>query len=143
MPASHPRYADVLAAFRRHAAAFVAVQDAADGRWHQVLDAPTTFLETSVTAMALYGLARGALGGWLPAGAGSALDAAVRKAWPPLAAQVAADGTVALICTGTGVLTSVAEYEARPTPYTTSSPGLGHVFRAIVAYAQYTAAFGE
>ena len=143
LPMTHERYGDVLAAFRRHASAILAVQDATDGRWHQVLDDPTTFLETSVSAMSLYALARGALSGWLAAGPGSALDVAVRKAWPPVASQVAADGTVALICTGTGILTSVAQYNARPTPYLTSSPGLGHVFRATVAYAQYVAAYGN
>ena len=28
-------------------------------------------------------------------------------------------------------------YNTRPTNYEVSSPGLGHVFRAVVAYAQY------
>ena len=64
----------------------------------QVLDNSTTFLETSVTAFALFSLARGALAGHLPAGPGSPVDVAIRRAWPALAARVAADGTVELIC---------------------------------------------
>ena len=60
IPADHPRFNASLAVFQRHAAAMAALQNASDGRWHQVLDAPETFLETSVTAMTLYGLAIGA-----------------------------------------------------------------------------------
>ena len=36
IPASHPQYATALAIFQAHAAALAAVQDKADGRWHQV-----------------------------------------------------------------------------------------------------------
>ena len=38
---------------------------APDGRWHQVLDVESTFLETSVTAMTIYSLVEGVLNGWL------------------------------------------------------------------------------
>lgn len=112
---------------------------APDGRWHQVLDHPETYLETSVTAMALFALARGVLAGWLQH---ATYDAAIRRAWGGLAAQVAADGTVAGICSGTGVLTSVAQYQARPTSYLASAPGLGAVFRAALAFDAYTERFG-
>lgn len=66
----------------------------------------------------------------------------MRLAWLGLAAQVASDGTVAGICEGTGILTSVAEYQARGTPFAVSSPGLGGVFRATLAYDAYVQAFG-
>ena len=69
LPADHPRFNDSLAVFQRHAGAMASLQNKSDGRWHQVLDAPTTYLETSVTAMTLYGMAIGAcvcggVGGW-------------------------------------------------------------------------------
>ncbi|HEX7070809.1 MAG TPA: glycoside hydrolase family 88 protein, partial [Rhodothermales bacterium] len=43
LPPDHPLYDDVLDAFRTQAEALVAVQ-ADDGRWHQVLDNPDTYL---------------------------------------------------------------------------------------------------
>ena len=39
--------ATVQAEFVSHVRSLVALQQAGDGRWHQVLDAPATFLETS------------------------------------------------------------------------------------------------
>jgi hypothetical protein len=59
-----------------------------------------------------------------------------------VAGQVAADGTVNGICVGTGVLTSVAAYNARPTTYLQASPGLGAVFRSALAYNAYISQFG-
>lgn len=139
LPPTHPKYAAALAVFQDHAAALAAVQDPVDGRWHQVLDHPETYLETSVTAMNVYAFATGVLNGWLDK---ATFDPVVRKGWAGMAAQVASDGTVAGICEGTGVLTSVADYNARLTPYETSSPGLGGVFRAALAYDAYVQAYG-
>ncbi len=82
----------------------------------------------------------GVINGWLPH---ADYDAVVRLAWVGLAGQVADDGTVSGICEGTGILTSVAEYAARATPYAVSSPGLGGVFRATLAYDAYVQAFGQ
>ena len=43
------------------------------------------------------------------------------------------------ICTGTGIGSDVAFYEARPTAYNVSAPGIGSVFRAAVAYSSWLA----
>lgn len=136
---SHPQLPAILAIWRAHAAGLLPLQNATDGRWHQVLDHPETYLETSITSMTLYSLATGVMGGWLDK---ATFDGAIRAAWPGVAAQVAANGTVASICTGTGIGTDVGFYEARPTPYAGSSPGLGSVFRAALAYERYVAAYG-
>ena len=53
-----------LAAFQAHAAALTKVQNS-DGRWHQVLDNQTTFLETSCTAMYTVAIVTGINAGWL------------------------------------------------------------------------------
>lgn len=44
---------------------------------------------------------------------------------------------------GTEIMSDAEGYNTRPTEYEVSSPGLGHVFRAIVAYAQYIDAVGD
>lgn len=131
---AHPSLPAVLAIWRRHAAGLAALQAPGDGRFHQVLDDASTYLETSVTAMTLYSLATGVRGGWLDR---ATFAPVIEAAWAGLAAAVDADGTVTGICTGTGIGTDVAFYEARPTAYNISAPGLGSVFRAAVAYAAY------
>ena len=125
-----PLLDDVLRVWRAHVAGFAAVHPpAGDGRWHQVLDEPSTFLETSVSAMAVFSIATGITRGWLD----SSYAPLVRAAWAGVAGAVAADGTVSSICAGTGIGNTVAFYEARPTDYLDSDPGLGAVFRAALA----------
>jgi unsaturated rhamnogalacturonyl hydrolase len=131
---NHPLLPAILDIWRRQSAGLAAVQNTTDGRWHQVLDHPETFLETSVTSMTTYSLITGVMGGWLDA---ATYAPVIEAAWPGIAAQVAADGTVNNICTGTGIGTTVDFYEQRPTDYAGSAPGLGSVFRAARAFAQY------
>jgi rhamnogalacturonyl hydrolase YesR len=133
----HPALPAVLAVWRRHAGALAALAPpagAGDARFHQVLDDPTTFHETSVTAMTCYSMAMGILGGFLDRGA---FDAALRAAWAGVAAAVGADGVVEGICEGTGIGETVAFYEARTTFWNRSSPGLGSVFRCASAMGAY------
>jgi unsaturated rhamnogalacturonyl hydrolase len=111
------------------------VQNTTDGRWHQVLDHPETFLETSVTSMTLYSLITGVMGGWLDK---TTYDPVIQAAWLGLASTVQMDGTVNGISCGTGIGTDVTFYQERPTNWTESAPGLGSVFRACRAYWQYT-----
>ena len=133
---AHPLLAEVLRVWRLHVAGVVALHPAgADGRWHQVLDEPSTFLETSVTSMTVFSLATGIAGGWLD----KAYAPVLRAAWAGVAAAVGADGVVDGICSGTGIGDTVAFYEARPTDYNASDPGLGAVFRAAIAISQCAA----
>jgi rhamnogalacturonyl hydrolase YesR len=73
--------------WRAQAAALLATQPAnpADGRWHQVLNDSSTYLETSVTAMALYSIVIGVEGGWLDRATYAPL---VEAAWAGVASQV-------------------------------------------------------
>ena len=124
------------AVFARLAGGLVRAQDAADGRWHQVLDEPSTFLETSATAMFTFALATGVVEGWLPR---AQYEAPVRAAWAGLLRAVREDGTVDGICQGTPVELDVAAYNSRSTLYNMSDPGLGAVFRAAMAMQRYNA----
>ena len=133
---AHPLLDEVLRVWRLHVAGVVAVHPAdGDGRWHQVLDEPSTFLETSVTAMTVYSIATGISRGWLDA----AYAPVVRAAWAGIAGAVDADGVVEAICSGTGIGNTVAFYQDRPTAYNQSDPGIGSVFRAAIAVAQCAA----
>ena len=100
MPAGHPSFAAVKAALTAHSMAFLKVQDLADGRWHQVLDHPETYLETSVTAMAVHSFAQGVLHGWLDK---ATFDASIRAGWKGVGNSVDATGKIADVCIGTGI----------------------------------------
>ena len=136
----HAALPAVLATWRRHAAALAALQPppgSADTRFHQVLDAPSTYHETSVTAMTCYSLATGILKGFLDK---ASFDATLRAAWAGVAAAVPTNGEVEGICEGTPIGNNTAFYEARKTFWNGSSPGLGAVFRCAAAMEEYLAA---
>lgn len=135
LPAASASRPAVLAVLKRLLDGAVAVQSPSDGRWHQVLDVPSTFLETSASAMFLFAMATSVSEGWLPR---ATYGAAIDLAWAGLTKAVDADGTVSGICAGTPVEPDVAAYESRPTGYNTSQSGLGAVFRAALAYNVYS-----
>jgi len=123
--------AAVLALFRAHAAAMRAVQHPTDGRWHQLLNVSSSFLETSATAMTLYAMATGLRAGWLDV---PTYNATVYAAWAGLASTVAPDGTVSGICSGCGIKATPEEYTNHTTTWIKSlNGGLGAVLRAATA----------
>lgn len=125
LPTDHPQYGEVLAVFQRHAAGLLALQSA-DGRWHQVLDNPETFLETTATAAFVRAFAEGIVQGWLPA---ERYREAVERGWAALARQVRPDGTVEGIVPGTPIYFDDAQYQARG-PRLHDPRGLGAVLYA-------------
>lgn len=104
--ADHPRRGDLALILDRLAAAMVKVQDAS-GLWWQVVDLPEregNYLETSVTAMMAYSLAKGVRMGWLDRG----YQEPARRAFDGLVAhklREQEDGTLALegICSVAGL----------------------------------------
>ncbi|MEM7787618.1 MAG: DUF4861 family protein [Bacteroidota bacterium] len=125
LPEAHPQYDEVLAVFQRHAAGLLALQSA-DGRWHQVLDNPDTFLETTATAAFVRAFAEGIVQGWLPE---AGYREAVERGWAALARQVRPDGTVEGIVPGTPIYFEDAQYQARG-PRLHDPRGLGAVLYA-------------
>ncbi|HEX7071771.1 MAG TPA: glycoside hydrolase family 88 protein, partial [Rhodothermales bacterium] len=124
----HPLYDDVLEVFQSHARALADVQ-AEDGRWHQVLDKPETYLETSATAMFVRAFADGVRLGWLPE---APFRAAAERGWNALARQVRDDGQVEGIVRGTPIMFSDQQYDEHPTRLN-DPRGLGAVLFAAVA----------
>jgi len=124
LPGDHPQYEQVLDAFRSHMEALAGVQDAS-GMWHQVLDHPETYEETSCTAMFTLAMARGVRLGWLN---GSYREHALRG-WAALQDRIGDDGTVTDICRGTGIGDSVEWYDGRKR-FDHDPRGLGAMLRA-------------
>jgi len=111
LPVNHPGRAAVLAHYRAHVAGLAAVQDTA-GLWHQLLDHPDTYLETSASAMFVAAIARGINRGWLDA---NAYGPMASVGWNAVAAKVSAAGQVEGTCIGTGMGFDPIFYAHRPT----------------------------
>jgi len=109
-PEDHPQRPELLSAYRRMMQGLLETQDPA-GLWHQLLDAPESYLETSCSGMFIFALATGARKGWLPE---QAYRKAVLKAWPALAGYLDADGNIKDVCIGTGALNNKTYYLNRP-----------------------------
>ena len=115
-PPTHANYAPLVAIAQRLAMGVAATQDPATGRWWQVMDKgkdSANWLETSCTAMHTYFLSRAAQKGYIDAATYAPLAI---KGFMGEMQQVSNpnDVQIAGICPGTGVLTSAADYYARP-----------------------------
>ena len=110
LPEDHPGRAAVLAQYRVHAAGLAAVQGRT-GLWHQLLDRPDSYLETSASAMFVYAIARGVNRGWLDP---LAYGPMVSLGWNAVATQVNAQGQVENTCVGTGMGFDPMFYYYRP-----------------------------
>lgn len=110
LPENHPDRPYVLDLYKKHIDGLLAVQGT-DGMWHQLLDRPETYTETSATAIYTYCLAHAINEGWLDA---ETYGAPVVLAWNALADQISADGRVHGTCVGTGMGFDPAYYAYRP-----------------------------
>jgi len=110
LPEDHPSKPELLELLRAHAKGLAAVQDES-GLWHQLLDRPDSFLETSASAMFTMGMARGINRGWLDA---ATYTPAVEKAWRGITTRVSPDGKVAGTCPGTNYRDDDDYYFKRP-----------------------------
>ena len=127
IPPGHEKRAAILEIFRSHAQALKEYQSG-DGRWHQVLDNPSTYLETSSTAMFTRAFAEGILNGWLD----DSFMTPTVKAWKALTQQIDSAGNVAGIVKGTPILFSDEAYDRQKTRLN-DPRGLGAVLYAAMA----------
>jgi rhamnogalacturonyl hydrolase YesR len=111
LPADHPDRAAIMAQFKAHVQGLAPLQDS-KGLWHQVLDRPDTYLETSASAMYVYSIALGINRGWLDAAAYAPMAAI---GWDAVAGQVNSKGQVEGTCVGTGMGFDPMFYAYRPT----------------------------
>jgi rhamnogalacturonyl hydrolase YesR len=119
IPEDHPGRDELLALYQDFAAALVAHQGLG-GMWHQLLNRPDSFEETSCTGLITYALARGVQRGWLPA----EYAVAVRRAAVGLNRMISLTGDIANICPGTPPQSSESAY-FNTTPRRNESHGIG------------------
>ena len=111
LPDNHP-HADTLSVLLRRHIEGVSRYQSADGLWHQLLDKPDSFLETSCSAMFTYVIARAVNKGYI----GTEYAETVRRGWQGVISKIRADGQIEGICTGTGIGDDIQFYYTRPTP---------------------------
>ena len=110
LPPAHPKYARLMAGYRKMMAGLKAVQGA-DGLWHQLLDDPASFEETSGTAMFTYAMIMGVKHGWLDA---ADYGDAARRGWLALCGKLDAEANLTDICVGTNQSKDKQFYLDRP-----------------------------
>ncbi len=125
IPANILGYNKVKKLFINYLYGLIKVQDK-DGMWHQVLNDPSSYEETSCTAMFTIALSRAIQHGWL----NKKYSANVQKAWAALTKRISG-GIVEGICGGTGMGSTAKFYEERKT-YKNDPRGLGAIITAAV-----------
>lgn len=110
LPENHPKRAEILDIYRQHAEGLASLQGI-DGFWHQLLDRPETYEETSATAIFAYALAHGVNEGWLEA---TTYGPVAQLAWEAVASKINQNGEVEGTCVGTGMGFDPAFYAYRP-----------------------------
>lgn len=113
LPATHPKYNQVLKIFKKHIDGLIKYQSAS-GLWNQVIDHPELSwgTETSCSAQFTYAIARGVNRGWLDA---SYIPAA-KKAIAALSdtTRISVRGELLRVGASTSIGPDLAYYNARP-----------------------------
>lgn len=113
MPENNRLRPQLLRILRKQISGLEKVQ-APDGMWHQVLDHPELWEETSCTAMFAYGIARAVDRGWID----PTNMVFARKAFAGIAKNVTAEGVVQNTCEGTNIGQTLDYYVNRAHPLT-------------------------
>lgn len=110
LPENHASRSAIIRQLQAHAKGLVSYQSGS-GFWHQLLDRPDSYLETSATAIYSYCLAHAINQGWLDR---MAYGPAAILAWNAVATKVNSNGQVEGTCVGTGMGFDPAFYYYRP-----------------------------
>lgn len=124
LPVNHPKRAELIKLLLRQIVGYSRYQDQT-GLWHQLLDKPDSYLETSVTAMFTYSVAKAVNEGWIPP---SYLSIA-REGWKGLLTKITPDGQMQDVCIGTDMEDDIKFYYTRPTQLN-DTHGLGALLLA-------------
>jgi unsaturated rhamnogalacturonyl hydrolase len=110
LPENHPQRAAILKLYRTHARA-LASRQSGQGLWHQMLDRPDSYLETSCSAMFTYAIAHGIDRGWLD---GSIYGPVAITGWNAVKTRIDSRGNISGVCVGTSYAADYVYYYDRP-----------------------------
>jgi rhamnogalacturonyl hydrolase YesR len=110
LPADNAERPRILEGYRSMMAVLLRHQGES-GLWHQLIDGPDSFPETSGTAMFTFAFATGVNEGWLD---DAAYATAARRGWLALVRQLDAGANLREVCAGTGAKNDRTHYLERP-----------------------------
>ncbi len=110
LPARHPERPFIMDLLKKHIAG-IASRQSGSGAWHQLLDRNDSYLETSATAIFVYGIAHAVNNGWVDA---RAYGPVAQAGWNYITTQVNELGQVEGTCVGTGMAFDPVFYYHRP-----------------------------
>jgi unsaturated rhamnogalacturonyl hydrolase len=111
LPKNHPKRSQLLKILRQHIVGIARYQGA-EGLWHQLLDKPDSYPETSCSAMFTYAIARSVNRGYIEPRYASI----ARRGWEGIMTKIHPDGQVEGVCAGTSISDNLVDYYHRPTP---------------------------
>ncbi|HEV2647360.1 MAG TPA: glycoside hydrolase family 88 protein [Acidobacteriaceae bacterium] len=109
LPADHPDRPRILAGYKLMMSALLKYQGP-DGMWHELIDHPEAWPETSSSAMFTFAMITGVKHGWLDA---PTYAPVARKAWIAVTGYIDQNHDVTQVCEGTNKLNSYDYYLAR------------------------------
>ena len=98
LPESHPRRARIMEGYRKMMKSLLQYQGK-DGVWHQLIDHPESYPETSSTGMFTFAMITGVKNGWLDK---KIYGKAARNGWLGLVSYIEPNGDIRNVCQGTG-----------------------------------------
>jgi unsaturated rhamnogalacturonyl hydrolase len=105
-PKDHPAYQHMMAEFQQHMFTLAKFQDE-DGMWHEVIDQPGSYAETSATSMIGFAMERGIRRGWLDP---AEYQPRVKRAFSAVSARVGKDGQLVDVCESTNKQKTLEDY---------------------------------
>ena len=97
LPKTNPNYERIMKGYKLMMSALLKYQGE-DGMWHQLIDDPTSWSETSSTGMFTFAFINGVKNGWLDK---KAYAPAARKAWLKLITYINENDDITEVCEGT------------------------------------------
>ena len=125
LPKDHPERTHLLDILKSHATGLRRMQ-APSGLWHQLLNRPDSYEETSSSAMYVFAMARAINRGWLSRTTWAPI---VLRGWNGVTTKVNSIGQVEGTCIGTGLGWDDTFYLNRPTDVN-AAHGYGPIFLA-------------
>lgn len=109
LPEDNPDRPIIMKAYQKMMNTLLENQDA-DGMWHQLIDEPASYKETSGTAMFTYAMLVGVKRGWLDK---KSYEPAAMKGWLALISYLNADDELTNVCEGTNIKNDKNHYMTR------------------------------
>src|SRR5262249_39987433 len=105
LPANHPNRARIMEGYRQMMKSRPQYQDK-KGMWHELIDHPEAWPETSSTAMFTFAMISGVKNGWLD----RSYAKAARKGWLGLVTYINPNGDLREVCQGTAKKNDIQWY---------------------------------